>query len=77
MPAKPAFVLSDDEEVTLRRVAYGQSEERMLRVADLGRLRRLRLIEDGKAGPQLTPAGKVHFDGLPRGVFVAVPRRPA
>ena len=73
-PLKPLFVLSADEEVTLRRVAYGQSEVRMLRAADLDRLRRLRLIEgstaDRTAIPRLTAAGKDHFDGLPRGVFV-------
>jgi len=58
--------LTADEEVTLRRVAYGQSEERAMRRADLARLRHLRLIEDGKDGPRLTTAGKERFDSLPK-----------
>lgn len=56
--------LTAEEEVTLRRVAYGQSEERALRQQDLARLRALRLIEDGKDGPRLTTAGKERFDSL-------------
>ena len=72
--ARPLFVLSDHEQVTLRRVAYGQSEVRVMRAADLDRLRKLLLIEDGRDGPRLTPAGKHHFDNLPRGVFVTPPR---
>jgi hypothetical protein len=71
---KSAVVLSAEEEVTLRRVAYGQSEVRVMRAVDLERLRRLRLIEDGKDGPRLTIAGKQIFDALPRGVFVGAPR---
>jgi hypothetical protein len=66
--------LSHDEEVTLRRVAFGQSEVRALRAADLDRLRQLYLIENGKDGPQLTSAGKVHFASLPKGVFASAPR---
>jgi hypothetical protein len=59
--------LSENEEVTLRRVAFGQSEVRAMRADDLAQLRRLRLIEDGKDGrPQLTADGKKCFDGLPR-----------
>ena len=59
--------LSDNEEVTLRRVAFGQSEVRAMRADDLAQLRRLRLIEDGKDGrPQLTADGKKCFDALPR-----------
>lgn len=73
-PRPPAFVLSVDEEVTLRRVAYGESPPRSLRAADLERLRVLLLIEDGPHGPRLTRAGKHHFDGLPRGVFMRPPR---
>lgn len=56
--------LTADEEVTLRRVAYGQSEERAMRRDDLVRLRWLRLIEDGRDGPQLTAAGKERFESL-------------
>ena len=59
--------LSENEQVTLRRVAFGQSEVRAMRADDLAQLRRLRLIEDGKDGrPQLTADGKKCFDALPR-----------
>jgi len=59
--------LSENEEVTLRRVAFGQSEVRAMRAEDLARLRRLRLIEDGKdSRPQLTADGRKCFDALPR-----------
>lgn len=61
---KPLVILTADEEVTLRRVAFGQSEVRAMRAADLDRLRRLALIESGKDGPQLTVKGKTHFDTL-------------
>ncbi len=71
----PAFLLTADEEVTLRRVAFGQSEVRMMRAADLDRLRRLQLIEEGADGPRLTLAGRTHFDSLPKGVFVGMPRQ--
>jgi hypothetical protein len=59
-PAK----LTPDEEITLRRVAFGQSEVRAMRRDDLIRLRRLGLIEDAKDGPRLTAAGKRCFDAL-------------
>ena len=71
---RPTLVLSADEEITLRRVAYGQSEVRVLRAADLDRLRKLFLIEDAKDGPRLTLAGRIHFASLPKGVFVGAPR---
>ena len=61
-----ADVLSSDEEVTLRRVAYGESPVHTLRAADLTHLRALRLIEDSKDGPVLTARGKEHYAGLPR-----------
>lgn len=60
--------LTAEEEVTLRRVAYGQSEVRGMRRQDLARLRELHLIEDDKAGPRLTAAGKHCFDKLPKAV---------
>lgn len=59
-------ILTAEEEVTLRRVAFGQSEVRAMRAADLKKLRNLRLIEDGKDGPQITPSGRKHFDTLPK-----------
>ncbi|MCW5733564.1 MAG: hypothetical protein KIS73_05535 [Enhydrobacter sp.] len=61
-----ADVLSGEEEITLRRVAYGESPVHTLRAADLAQLRALRLIEDGKDGPILTVRGKAHHAGLPR-----------
>ncbi len=70
MPAVPTGVdptaLTADEEVTLRRVAFGQSEVRAMRTRDLARLQALQLIEDGKDGPRLTLTGKKLFAGLPR-----------
>ena len=57
--------LSPNEEITLRRVAVGESPVATLRARDLVQLRRLRLVVDGKDGPQLTPAGRRRFDGLP------------
>lgn len=59
-------LLTPEEEITLRRVAFGQSEVRAMRAADLKRLRTLRLIEDGKDGPQVTVAGRKLFNLLPR-----------
>jgi hypothetical protein len=61
--------LTDEEAVTLRRVAFGQSDVRTLRQADLERLLALRLIAGGSAGPELTFSGREHFDSLPRAVF--------
>ena len=61
-----ADVLSGEEEVTLRRVAFGESPVHTLRAADLTHLRALRLIEDSKDGPVLTARGKQHHAGLPR-----------
>ena len=60
------IALTDEEEVTLRRVAFGESEVRAMRVHDLARLRRVQLIEDGRDGPQLTAAGRAVFDELPK-----------
>lgn len=62
----PLAVLTKDEEVTLRRVAYGQSDVRSMRRHDLARLQMLHLIEDRRDGPSLTVTGKQHFDGLPK-----------
>lgn len=58
--------LTDEEEVTLRRVAFGESEVKAMRAHDLARLHRLQLIEDGKDGPRLTTAGRAVFEGLPK-----------
>ena len=66
MAERPLAILSADEEVTMRRVAFGESEVRTMRATDLARLRALRLIQDSKDGPVLTAAGKLHFEVLPR-----------
>jgi hypothetical protein len=61
-----ADVLSSEEEITLRRVAFGESPVHTLRSADLAQLRALRLIEDAKDGPVLTAKGKERYASLPR-----------
>jgi hypothetical protein len=58
--------LTENEEVTLRRVAYGQSAVRTLRRPDLARLHQVRLIEDGMNGPRLTADGKLRIGTLPK-----------
>lgn len=58
--------LTENEEVTLRRVAYGQSAVRTLRRPDLARLYQVRLIEDSPDGPRLTADGKLRFGILPK-----------
>jgi hypothetical protein len=58
--------LTENEEITLRRVAYGQSALRTMRQPDLARLHQARLIEDGMYGPRLTPDGKLRFAILPK-----------
>jgi hypothetical protein len=70
-----AIKLTADEEVTLRRVAFGQSEVRAMRQEDLARLRRLRLIEDAKDGPRLTANGKLHFQAIGRPSMMATDRQ--
>jgi hypothetical protein len=59
-------VLTDNQEVTLRRVAFGESPARTLRAADLEQLRALRLIEESKDGPVLTAKGRARYASLPR-----------
>ena len=67
----PPSKLTEEEAVTLRRVAFGQSEARSLRQDDLARLLALRLIVTGRDGLELTPSGRSTFDSLPRAVFTA------
>ena len=69
----PLLTLTDDEAVTLRRIAFGESVARSLRQADIARLLQLRLIKDGKDGLDLTVSGKQHFDSLPRALFAGKP----
>jgi hypothetical protein len=72
--ARP-FELTEEEAITLRRVAFGESVARSLRRADLDRLLKLRLIVDGKDGMALTVSGRAHFDSLPRSIFASKPRQ--
>ena len=58
--------LSTNEAVTLRRVAFGQSDVDRLRSQDLVRLRLLKLIEGSAREPTLTAHGRRCFDALPK-----------
>ncbi len=69
------FKLTDDEAVTLRRIAFGESDLRSLRRVDVERLRKLRLIADGRSTLVLTVSGREHFESLPRAVFAGRPRQ--
>ena len=69
-PRTPQAVLTPDEEVTLRRVAFGQSDVRAMRAQDLTRLRNLRLIQDSKDGPCLTQTGRQRFEELPKAMLM-------
>ena len=71
MSDAPFVLLTADEEVTLRRVAFGESPVGTLRAQDLSRLRRLRLIDEGKE-PRLPAGGRVHFG---RGLGEEIDRR--
>ena len=59
-------VLTGDEQITLRGVAFGESPAHTLRAADLNQLRARQLIEDGKDGPVLTTRGRRLYETLPR-----------
>lgn len=61
--------LTPDEEITLRRVAFGESPVSTLRARDLVRLRQLRLIE-GSGEPRLTAAGRARFEALPKAAMM-------
>ena len=71
---QPPSKLTEEEAVTLRRVAYGESDVRNLRPADLARLLALHLIVTGRDGPELTVSGREAFNSLPRALFAARPR---
>jgi hypothetical protein len=62
--------LSTEEEITLRRVAHGQSDVTHLRAQDLVRLRALDLVAGSPRGPTLTAAGKTRFDQLAKPAVV-------
>jgi hypothetical protein len=68
-------VLSDNEAVTLRRIAFGESDVERLRRADLERLASLHLITAQGSLLVLTVAGRRHFDSLPRATFATRLRR--
>lgn len=63
--------LTDDQAITLRRVAFGESDIRLLRPADIKRLQELRLIAATGSSMTLTNWGRNQFDSLPRATFVA------
>jgi hypothetical protein len=69
-PRTAQAILTPDEEVTLRRVAFGQSDVRAMRAQDLTRLRNLRLIQDSKDGPCLTQTGRQRFEELPKAMLM-------
>jgi len=61
--------LTAEQEVTLRRIAFGESPVRTLRAEDLGTLHKLGLIEKSKDGPRLSASGRRYFDALPKPVL--------
>ena len=63
-------LLSENEEITLRRVAHGQSDVARLRAEDLARLRALDLIAGSPRVPTLTAAGKARFERLAKPAMV-------
>jgi hypothetical protein len=65
------FELTDDEAITLRRIAFSESDIRSLRRGDVDRLLKLRLVAEAKDNLVLTISGKEHFDSLPRSLFAA------
>jgi hypothetical protein len=67
--------ISADEAVTLRRVAFGESDVRTLRRGDLDRLQALGLIEATAGGLRLTVRGDELFKLLPRSLFASAPRQ--
>ena len=61
-----AAPLTTVEQITLRRVAYGQSIPGSLPIRDLRRLRELGLIEGSVQSPVMTASGRRCFEALPR-----------
>jgi len=60
-PGRPLASLTAEQEVTLRRIAFGESPVRTLRTEDLGTLHKLGLIEKSKDGPRLSASGRRLF----------------
>lgn len=73
-PAPIPPKLTDEEAITLRRIAFGQSEVRALRRDDIDRLRRLALIVASKHGFSLTASGQELVESLPRSLFATKTR---
>ena len=57
--------LSPNEEVTLRRVAYGVVKAKRLQLAHLKRLKSLALIEDRNGVLDVTPMGRQRLTNSP------------
>lgn len=64
MKPRQAISLTHSEEVTLRRVAHGQSDVARLCADDLVRLRALHLIGGSAPAPRLTTEGQRRFEQL-------------
>lgn len=62
--------LTPEEEITLRRVAFGESPAITLRAQDLARLRYLGLIDQARE-PGLTTSGRVCFKALPKAAAIS------
>jgi len=71
MNRSDAAPLSTNEEITLRRVAHGQSDVAHLRAEDLARLRSLALVTGTPRAPLLTTEGKARFDRLAKPAAMA------
>jgi hypothetical protein len=70
------FELSEEEAITLRRIAFGESENRSLRREDIERLLGLRLVKANRNGDlDLTISGREHFEALPRVSLTEKPKR--
>jgi hypothetical protein len=65
--------LTNDQAITLRRIAFGESDVQLLRRADIERLLERRLITTTASGMALTDSGRKCFDSLPRGIFAMKP----
>lgn len=68
-PGRPLASLTAEQEVTLRRIAFGESPARTLRAEDIGTLHKLGLIEESKDGPRLSLSGRRYFEALPKPVL--------
>ena len=58
--------LSPNEELTLRVIAQGRVHPKSLRENDVGRLKRLGLIEECRTGLALSGIGQQRLGALPR-----------